>query len=178
MIFSHLFIEHKFIVWFCSTARVDSLETWTIKQVACGQMHTLAVTNKGLVFAWGDNTKGQLGLGSSDTASHKHPRCIVNIFFVHAFACSFSGPLASFWTLAKQLKYLEEVGGVWSWVCEVCCGTHGILLKESPLPCPDLPGSYIFVNNLNYQIEIIIISLFTHLRKRHHFWLYLCSIYI
>ena len=45
-------------------------------------MHTLAFTNKGLVFAWGDNTKGQLGLGSSDSASHKHPRCVVNHFFL------------------------------------------------------------------------------------------------
>ena len=123
-----MFIEHQF-----STARVDSLETWTIKQVACGQMHTLAVTSKGLVFAWGGNTKGQLGLGSSDTTSHKHPRCIVN-------------------HLPKQLKYLEGVGSVWSWVCEVCCGTHGILLKESPLPCPNLPGSYIFVNNSGLEI--------------------------
>ena len=60
-------------------------------------MHTLAVTNKGLVFAWGDNTKGQLGLGSSDSASHKHPGCVVNhFFFVHAFAGRFSGPLLPF----------------------------------------------------------------------------------
>ena len=58
-------------------------------------MHTLAVTNKGLVFAWGDNTKGQLGVGSSDTTSHKHPRCVVNHFFC-SFACSFSGPLLPF----------------------------------------------------------------------------------
>ena len=117
-------------------------------------MHTLAVTNKGLVFAWGNNTKGQLGLGSSDTTSHKHPRCIVNHFFsVHLFLV-FQDP-------CFLLNLSQGSGGCVDWVCEVCCGTHGLLLKESSLPC-----SYIFVCNLNNQIRIMITSLFTYLRKR------------
>ena len=61
----------------CFTARVDALETRTIKQVACGQMHTLAVTDNGLVFAWGDNTKGQLGLGNMENNAQSHPRSVV-----------------------------------------------------------------------------------------------------
>ena len=44
------------------------------------------------------------------------------------------------------------MGSVCSWVCEVCCGTHGILLKESSLPCPNLLGSYFFVNNSGLEI--------------------------
>ena len=43
-------------------------------------MHTLAVTNKGLVFAWGDNTKRQLGLGSSDTIHTYYAKPNVAIF--------------------------------------------------------------------------------------------------
>ena len=44
------------------------------------------------------------------------------------------------------------MGSVCSWVCEVCCGTHGILLKESSPPCPNLLGSYFFVNNSGLEI--------------------------
>ena len=33
------------------------------KSVACGHYHTVAATRDGLVFAWGDNQQGQLGLG-------------------------------------------------------------------------------------------------------------------
>lgn len=40
-----------------------ALETHTINQVACGQKHTAAVSDQGLVFTWGSNSNGQLGLG-------------------------------------------------------------------------------------------------------------------
>ena len=72
-------------------------------------MHTLAVTNKGLVFAWGDNTKGQLGLGSSDTASHKHPRCVVNHFFFVHLLVVFQDPCFLL-NLSKAIK-IFGVGG-------------------------------------------------------------------
>ena len=62
------------------TARVDALETRTIKQVACGQMHTLALTDNGLVLAWGDNTKGQLGLGNTENNVQGHPRLVIFLF--------------------------------------------------------------------------------------------------
>jgi hypothetical protein len=34
-----------------------------VAQVACGGLHTLAVTESGRLFAWGANGQGQLGLG-------------------------------------------------------------------------------------------------------------------
>ena len=33
------------------------------RSVACGELHTLAVSMEGDVFCWGDNSKKQLGLG-------------------------------------------------------------------------------------------------------------------
>lgn len=33
-----------------------------MKQVACGQQHTVALTTDSKVFVWGDNKYGQLGL--------------------------------------------------------------------------------------------------------------------
>jgi alpha-tubulin suppressor-like RCC1 family protein len=42
-------------------ARIDSIETMTIKQVMCGQDFTLALSDKGKVLSWGNNRNGQLG---------------------------------------------------------------------------------------------------------------------
>ena len=36
-----------------------------IKSVACGRAHSLIVSEKGLVFAMGDNSMGQLGIPST-----------------------------------------------------------------------------------------------------------------
>lgn len=33
-------------------------------QIACGYAHTLALTDEGLLYAWGANTYGQLGTGN------------------------------------------------------------------------------------------------------------------
>ena len=75
LLFYEKFVLLYYLSYECFTARVDALETCTIKQVACGQMHTLAVTDKGFVFAWGDNMTGQLGLGNMQKNAQRHPRC-------------------------------------------------------------------------------------------------------
>lgn len=33
-------------------------------KVACGYTHTLALTNKGEIYAWGNNSKGQIGVNN------------------------------------------------------------------------------------------------------------------
>jgi myosin V len=40
-----------------------------IKQAACGDDHTIALTKEGLVFAWGSNRHGQLGIGGFKNSS-------------------------------------------------------------------------------------------------------------
>jgi hypothetical protein len=42
---------------------IQSLCTERVKQVACGSAHSIAVTEDGIVYAWGYGSDGQLGLG-------------------------------------------------------------------------------------------------------------------
>lgn len=37
-----------------------------VSNIACGWYHSLATTQNGLLFAWGFNFFGELGIGSSD----------------------------------------------------------------------------------------------------------------
>ncbi|CAM9000338.1 unnamed protein product [Rhodiola kirilowii] len=46
--------------------RVVSLDGIFVKEVACGGVHTCAVTEKGALYAWGGGQAGQLGLGSQN----------------------------------------------------------------------------------------------------------------
>ncbi|XP_078061143.1 putative E3 ubiquitin-protein ligase HERC4 [Mustelus asterias] len=69
-------------------------------QVACGNSHSLALCKDGRVFAWGQNTRGQLGLGR---VGHRmlRPRCVASLAGIpvaqlaaggaHSFALSLSG---------------------------------------------------------------------------------------
>ncbi|XP_058082058.1 ultraviolet-B receptor UVR8 isoform X2 [Magnolia sinica] len=43
---------------------LDSLRAHHISQISTGLYHTVAVTNRGLIFGFGDNERGQLGHGS------------------------------------------------------------------------------------------------------------------
>ena len=43
--------------------RVVALDGVYIKDIACGGVHTCAVTEKGALYAWGGDQVGQLGLG-------------------------------------------------------------------------------------------------------------------
>ncbi|KAH0515912.1 RCC1 and BTB domain-containing protein 1 [Microtus ochrogaster] len=44
--------------------RVAALHNVCVNQIACGYAHTLALTDDGLLYAWGANTYGQLGNGN------------------------------------------------------------------------------------------------------------------
>lgn len=45
-----------------------------VTQVVCGRFHTMCVTATSQVFAWGQNSSGQLGLG--DTVDRRAPAVI------------------------------------------------------------------------------------------------------
>ncbi|WZY79692.1 ultraviolet-B receptor UVR8 [Brassica napus] len=49
----------------CSPVQVRFPDDQKVVQVSCGWRHTLAVTERNNVFAWGRGTNGQLGIGES-----------------------------------------------------------------------------------------------------------------
>ncbi|XP_072439989.1 probable E3 ubiquitin-protein ligase HERC3 [Chiloscyllium punctatum] len=71
-----------------------------IIQVACGNNHSLALTKDGQLFTWGQNTYGQLGLGTKDACRHI-PELMISLPGMpvaqitaggeHSFALSLSG---------------------------------------------------------------------------------------
>ena len=55
--------------------------------VAVANKHTLAVTDGGAVYSWGDNSQGQLGYGTTDSAANGNPR-VVEAMKVRSFAAA------------------------------------------------------------------------------------------
>ena len=52
---------------------ISALSNRNIVKIACGDTHTLAVTDTGDLFAFGRNQNGQLGIGSTNDALLPHP---------------------------------------------------------------------------------------------------------
>ncbi|MDI6642051.1 MAG: hypothetical protein QME68_07060, partial [Elusimicrobiota bacterium] len=48
---------HLYIISICDAG------TW--KSVSCGEYHTIAIKTDGTLWAWGNNSMGQLGLGDN-----------------------------------------------------------------------------------------------------------------
>ncbi|XP_078065271.1 putative E3 ubiquitin-protein ligase HERC3 [Mustelus asterias] len=79
---------------------LKGLSTRNIIQVACGNNHSLALSKDGEIFAWGQNTYGQLGLGTQE-ASQSVPQSVISLTGMpvaqitaggeHSFALSLSG---------------------------------------------------------------------------------------
>ncbi|XP_072351454.1 probable E3 ubiquitin-protein ligase HERC4 [Scyliorhinus torazame] len=79
---------------------LKSLSEKNIIQVACGNNHSLALSKDGQLFAWGQNTYGQLGIDTKG-ASQPVPRCVTSLTGMpvaqitagggHSFALSLSG---------------------------------------------------------------------------------------
>ncbi|XP_062852464.1 probable E3 ubiquitin-protein ligase HERC3 [Trichomycterus rosablanca] len=72
----------------------------TVIQVACGNQHSMALTNDGQLFLWGQNTNGQLGLGKDEPKSLAPqplkslcgiPLAQISAGGDHSFALSLSG---------------------------------------------------------------------------------------
>ncbi|GCB60820.1 hypothetical protein scyTo_0014230, partial [Scyliorhinus torazame] len=79
---------------------LKSLSEKNIIQVACGNNHSLALSKEGQLFAWGQNTYGQLGIDTKG-ASQPVPQCVTSLTGMpvaqitaggeHSFALSLSG---------------------------------------------------------------------------------------
>ncbi|GCB72635.1 hypothetical protein scyTo_0006395 [Scyliorhinus torazame] len=79
---------------------LKSLSEKNIIQMACGNNHSLALSKDGQLFAWGQNTYGQLGIDTKG-ASQPIPRCVTSLTGMpvaqitagggHSFALSLSG---------------------------------------------------------------------------------------
>mmetsp|Transcript_47486 Transcript_47486/g.148563 ORF Transcript_47486/g.148563 Transcript_47486/m.148563 type:complete len:556 (+) Transcript_47486:189-1856(+) len=78
----------------------------TFISLASGRSHTLAVTSKGVTFAWGLGKSGRLGLGVP--ISHHQPCLLGHLRGVRIVevACGSSHSLA-----------VDENGGLWGWGC-------------------------------------------------------------
>ena len=51
-------------MWYVSVSeKIDGLNSQSVVQASCGSWHSLALTQAGEVFSWGDNQNKQLGRG-------------------------------------------------------------------------------------------------------------------
>ena len=58
---------------FCG--RVSAMKA-RVAAVAAANRHTVALAEGGAVYSWGSNLQGQLGYGTSDSASNAVPRIV------------------------------------------------------------------------------------------------------
>jgi alpha-tubulin suppressor-like RCC1 family protein len=55
--------------------QVGSVNTWTT--VACGGNFSVGLRSDGTLWTWGDNSQGELGLGTTDTSAHPTPAQVI-----------------------------------------------------------------------------------------------------
>ncbi|MCM8816517.1 MAG: hypothetical protein NC913_03270 [Candidatus Omnitrophica bacterium] len=73
-----------------------------IRQVAAGGRHSLALDKDGNVWAWGDNTSGQLGNGTNDDSNY--PVAVIGLPEIKSVAAGLNHSLA-----------IDKDGNVWVW---------------------------------------------------------------
>nr|XP_029502142.1 probable E3 ubiquitin-protein ligase HERC3 isoform X2 [Oncorhynchus nerka] len=93
-------------------------------QVACGDHHSIALTQDGKVFTWGQNSRGQLGLGKGEprTLSPQPLKSLSGIPLAqitaggdHSFALSLSGAVFGWGKNgAGQLGLGDTIGTVYT----------------------------------------------------------------
>ena len=95
-----------------------------VKGIAAGGMHSLALTESGLVFSWGNGFNGQLGLGST----HDEPQA------AQVFGILAGVTVKLLAAGAHHSAALSDSGHVYTWGCGECgqlgCGT----LSDACLP--------------------------------------------
>lgn len=70
-----LFVPSLFSIDICFKEIITTLYQHKIVQVACGEQHSMALSEAGQVFVWGANNNGQLGDPEAKDAENRgHPR--------------------------------------------------------------------------------------------------------
>jgi len=84
--------------------KITALKGKRVVDIACGQQHSLAVTDNGEVYGWGLNVFGQLGLG--DTKDRLVPAQLTGLkdHFITSVACGSEHSIA-----------LTDQGKVFTW---------------------------------------------------------------
>ncbi|XP_036962839.1 probable E3 ubiquitin-protein ligase HERC3 isoform X2 [Acanthopagrus latus] len=84
---------------------VEALSNITVSQVACGSRHSVALTKDGQVYTWGQDSRGQLGLGKRKlgASSPQHLRSLSAL------------PLVQVSAGGEQSFALSVSGGVFGW---------------------------------------------------------------
>ncbi len=74
-----------------------------VTAIAAGEYHSLAIQN-GLVYAWGDNSHGELGNGTQDFDPHPSPTLVTGLSSIVAIAAVYDSSYA-----------LSSDGTLWAW---------------------------------------------------------------
>jgi len=72
--------------------------------IACGGSQTIALKSDGTVWAWGDNSQGELGNGPADNNQHPTPVQVNGLSGITAITCG-----------AMHTIALKSDGTVWTW---------------------------------------------------------------
>src|SRR5439155_18620132 len=114
--------------------RVSGLSN--VMAMDAGNLHSVARTSDGAVWVWGDNTYGQLGLGSADSTPHPTPTKLA------APGTATAIDAGGYHTLVLQAD-----GSVWSWgdnlfgqIGNGTIGTSGCQCAPSPARVAGLGG--------------------------------------
>jgi alpha-tubulin suppressor-like RCC1 family protein len=103
--------------------QVDNLNNVT--EIVPGGVHCLALRNDGSVWAWGDDTHGQVGNGPTSTSPVTRPVQVVNLTGALAIAAGSMHSLA-----------LKSDGTVWSWGDNADVGALGNGAKSGIVNAP------------------------------------------
>ena len=80
---------------------IRGLGTVVVAQISCGDRHSVALTKAGQLFAWGDNSFGQLGVGKAAGDKAAAPK---------VFACFITWPSSSSLYLSRELPLRSSRG--------------------------------------------------------------------
>ncbi|XP_039294188.1 X-linked retinitis pigmentosa GTPase regulator isoform X2 [Nilaparvata lugens] len=89
---------------------IKSLKPEKVKRIICGKTHSLALTGNGKLYAWGNNSDCQLGIGSEENCSTPKQVELNDV----------NEPIASLTAGAQHSALLTDGGKVYIWGSNSC----------------------------------------------------------